>query len=111
MPSFSSQGYESGVQFLLDPRTHEYYPDMFYGDKLTSGFKLYLHFNGEENDKYSKPILVGSGTHVLVSMQIEYHKTTTKLSHTFRFHTPKPPCVSRFEYKWLNTSECPSHPL
>lgn len=98
-------GYENGVQFLLNPRIHDNHENVLYGDRLTSGLKMYINFEGEDNERFSKPILLGSGTHILISMVTEVRRSVSRSTHTFQFYRSRPECVERFVYQLLDTSK------
>lgn len=98
-------GYESGIQFLLNPGISDYYPNILYNERPTAGLYLLIYFGDQDDDPSVSPIFIAPGTHTVIAMTAERHRTKARQARFLNFYTKKQPCAENITYKWLSASK------
>lgn len=88
------------MYFLFNPRTYDYYNYLVENAKPSAGLQLHLYYGSEEEAPLTT-LLLAPGTHTLVSMVPEHHRTTARQLRTVPLYKAKLTCREKPEYNYV----------
>lgn len=90
---------------MLNPRISDYYPDILFHERPTSGLHLLIYFGDTDDDPSIPSIFMAPGTHTVVAMTAERHRTKARSARFLNIYTKQLPCDADFKYKYLSASK------